>query len=89
MGEGTAKLFRELIEPLRVPPGKKVKLERDFDPAATADFVEKEEADELLAEGSRCSPSTRRASRRRTPTASSSSSRRSTAAARTAPSSTS
>jgi PPK2 family polyphosphate:nucleotide phosphotransferase len=51
MGEGTAKLFRELIEPLRVAPGIEVKLERDFDPAATADFVEKEEADELLAEG--------------------------------------
>lgn len=51
MSEGTTKLFRELIAPLRVPPGAKVELARDFDPAATADFVEKEEADELLAEG--------------------------------------
>ena len=51
MGDGTAKLFRELIAPMRVPPGKQLKLERDFDPAATADQVEKDDADELLAQG--------------------------------------
>ncbi len=51
MTESTLELFRELIAPMRVSPGTKVKLQRDFDPAATDDDVEKEGADELLAEG--------------------------------------
>ena len=51
MTESTLELCRELIAPMRVSPGTKVKLKRDFDPAATDDDVEKEGADELLAEG--------------------------------------
>ncbi len=51
MPERTEKLFSELIAPLRVKPGKKVDLARDFDPGATADLVEKDDADELLASG--------------------------------------
>jgi PPK2 family polyphosphate:nucleotide phosphotransferase len=51
MDERTLELFRELIEPLRVPPGKPVKLARDFDPSATGSLVEKDDADELLARG--------------------------------------
>ena len=44
MDERTVKLFRELVEPMRVPPGTKVKLARDFDPGATAKLVEKDDA---------------------------------------------
>jgi len=51
MTESTLELFRKLIAPMRVSPGTKVKLQRDFDPAAGDDEVEKEGADELLAEG--------------------------------------
>jgi PPK2 family polyphosphate:nucleotide phosphotransferase len=51
MTEPTLELFRELIASMRVKPGTKVKLKHDFDPAATDDDVEKEGADELLAEG--------------------------------------
>ena len=51
MTESTLELFRELIAPMRVKPGTKVKLKHDFDPAATDDDVEKEGADQLLAEG--------------------------------------
>ena len=50
MSESTEKLFSELIAPLRVKPGKKVEL-RDFDPAAKADLVGKDDAEELLAKG--------------------------------------
>jgi PPK2 family polyphosphate:nucleotide phosphotransferase len=51
MAEPTAKLVTELIAPLRVPPGTKVSLERDFDPAYTADFLQREEGEELLHHG--------------------------------------
>jgi len=40
----------ELVGLLRVAPGTEVKLSDDFDPAFTADFVEKDEGTELLAE---------------------------------------
>jgi PPK2 family polyphosphate:nucleotide phosphotransferase len=43
--------IRELIAPLRVKPGKKVRLPRDFDPGYTGSLVSKSESDELLAEG--------------------------------------
>ena len=51
MTESTLELFRALIAPMKVKPGTKVKLQRDFDPAATDDDVEKAGADELLAKG--------------------------------------
>ncbi|MGA2930760.1 MAG: polyphosphate kinase 2 family protein [Acidimicrobiales bacterium] len=40
----------ELVDALRVTPGSKVTLSTDFDPCFTADFVEKKEGAELLAE---------------------------------------
>src|SRR5208283_407474 len=40
----------ELVDVLRVTPGSKVTLSTDFDPSFTADFVEKKEGAELLAE---------------------------------------
>jgi len=51
MAERTSKMVTELIAPLRVPPGRTVKLERDFDPAYVADVLEKEEGEELLQQG--------------------------------------
>ncbi len=51
MDERTVRLFRELVAPMRVPPGKEVELQRDFDPAATGDLVEKDDAEDLLAKG--------------------------------------
>jgi PPK2 family polyphosphate:nucleotide phosphotransferase len=53
MGDDRAARIRRLIEPLRVRPGRKVSLPSDFDPGDTADFVRKEDAEELLAEGVR------------------------------------
>jgi PPK2 family polyphosphate:nucleotide phosphotransferase len=43
--------IHKLIEPLRVKPGSKVRLPKDFDPGYTADFVQKAQAKELLNEG--------------------------------------
>ncbi len=40
----------ELVDLLRVSPGKKVTLSKDHDPRDTADFVEKKEGAQLLAE---------------------------------------
>jgi PPK2 family polyphosphate:nucleotide phosphotransferase len=40
--------LRKLIEPLRVPPGKKVVLGRHFDPGATAGWLEKADGEEHL-----------------------------------------
>ncbi|MEO5963872.1 MAG: polyphosphate kinase 2 family protein [Candidatus Limnocylindrales bacterium] len=39
------------IDPLRVEPGKRVRLGKDFDPRYAADFVKKEDATEALREG--------------------------------------
>ena len=39
------------IEPLRVPPGKKIVLSRDFDPRYKADLLSKKDGVELLAKG--------------------------------------
>jgi PPK2 family polyphosphate:nucleotide phosphotransferase len=41
----------DIIGPLRVGPGRQVRLPEDFDPAYTADLVRKEDAKELLQEG--------------------------------------
>jgi PPK2 family polyphosphate:nucleotide phosphotransferase len=46
-----AKRIAEAIAPLRVEPGRKVELARDFDPGFKADYVKKSDGDELLAEG--------------------------------------
>ena len=39
MADQRAKRIVELIKPLRVRPGSKVNLARDFDPGYKADFV--------------------------------------------------
>jgi PPK2 family polyphosphate:nucleotide phosphotransferase len=40
--------LKKLIQPLRVPPGKKVVLARDHDPGATAGWLDKEDGEEQL-----------------------------------------
>jgi PPK2 family polyphosphate:nucleotide phosphotransferase len=45
------KRIAELIEPLRVPPGKQVKLAKDFDPAYKAGIVRKQDGARLLQTG--------------------------------------
>lgn len=45
--------LRALIEPLRVEPGRKVRLSRDFDPGYTGDFVAKKDAAKTLQRGVR------------------------------------
>jgi len=51
MNDDRAKQIRRLIAPFRVEPGTKVHLTKDFDPGYTADFVQKEDADEALRDG--------------------------------------
>ena len=51
MADRRVKQLRAFIEPFRVPPGKKVVLSRDFDPSYKADFLDKEEGEELLQQG--------------------------------------
>jgi len=41
----------EAIKPLRVKPGSKVRLDRDFDPRYKADFVDKKDAAQILRSG--------------------------------------
>jgi PPK2 family polyphosphate:nucleotide phosphotransferase len=43
--------IHEFIAPLLVKPGSKVRLPRDFDPRYSGDFVRKEQAAELLGQG--------------------------------------
>jgi PPK2 family polyphosphate:nucleotide phosphotransferase len=43
--------IRELIEPLRVPPGVEVVLERDYDPGDTRDLFSEQESKDILATG--------------------------------------
>ena len=48
------KTFRNLagfIAPFRVPPAKRVRLARDYDPASRAHFLKKKDAAEFLAQG--------------------------------------
>jgi PPK2 family polyphosphate:nucleotide phosphotransferase len=51
MPDARVKRIAEAIEPLRVKPGSKVRLERDFDPGYKADYVKKKDAVELLQHG--------------------------------------
>ncbi len=51
MADDSAKQIRRLIEPLRVRPGRNISLPADFDPGYSAEFVAREDADELLGDG--------------------------------------
>jgi PPK2 family polyphosphate:nucleotide phosphotransferase len=51
MADDRVERIRNLIAPLRVEPGRRVRLPKDFDPRHTGDFVRKEDAAEMLAEG--------------------------------------
>lgn len=51
MADRRAKRIREFIEPFRVRPGSRVNLAKDFDPGYKADFLTKEDGEELLAQG--------------------------------------
>jgi len=46
-----ANRIEELLDVLRVPPGKKIDLKKDYDPGFTGKWIKKEEAEETLAEG--------------------------------------
>jgi PPK2 family polyphosphate:nucleotide phosphotransferase len=46
-----ANRIEELLDALRVPPGNKINLTKDYDPGFTGKWVKKEEAEETLAEG--------------------------------------
>ena len=51
MADQRAKQIAELIKPLRVPPGSKVNVARDFDPGYKAGFVKKKDGADLLTTG--------------------------------------
>ncbi len=51
MADETAKRIAERIAPLRVEPGAKVTLAKDFDPGYKAEFVKKKDSLELLRQG--------------------------------------
>ena len=51
MPDDRAALLQELIKPLKVEPGRRVRLPRDFDPDYHAAFVKKEDAKETLQRG--------------------------------------
>jgi PPK2 family polyphosphate:nucleotide phosphotransferase len=51
MPDETLKRIAEFIEPLRVRPGSKVRLAKDYDPAYKADFVSKRDGVDLLRKG--------------------------------------
>jgi PPK2 family polyphosphate:nucleotide phosphotransferase len=46
-----ASRMEQLLEVLRVPPGKKINLRKDYDPGFTGKWMGKDEAEETLAEG--------------------------------------
>ena len=46
-----ASRMEELLDVLRVPPGKKIDLKRDYDPGFTGKWMKKAEAEDTLAEG--------------------------------------
>ncbi|MEU4670177.1 polyphosphate kinase 2 family protein [Amycolatopsis sp. NPDC023774] len=50
-GDERTERIAEFIEPLRVKPGSKVQLSRDFDPAYRGDVLRKKDGRELLAAG--------------------------------------
>ena len=43
--------LQEFVRQFRVPPDNKISLAKDYDPGHTAEFIEREQADELLADG--------------------------------------
>ena len=51
MADDRARLLAEFIEPLRVEPGSKVKLAKDFDPGYKAGFLKKKDGAALLNAG--------------------------------------
>ncbi|MEZ5124972.1 MAG: polyphosphate kinase 2 family protein [Thermoleophilia bacterium] len=51
MADKRAQHLRQFVAPFQVPPGKKVRLARDFDPGYTADFVHRDDAIEFLQHG--------------------------------------
>jgi polyphosphate kinase 2 (PPK2 family) len=51
MADKRAAELGKLIEPLRVAPGKRVVLSRDYDPGMTAGWLNKEEGEEQLRAG--------------------------------------
>ena len=51
MADERAERIAELIRPLRVKPGSKVDLARDFDPGYKADLVKKKDGRQLLETG--------------------------------------
>jgi PPK2 family polyphosphate:nucleotide phosphotransferase len=51
MPDNRRKRIAKYIEPLRVPPGTKVTLAKDFDPAYKADFLHKRDGVDLLEQG--------------------------------------
>jgi PPK2 family polyphosphate:nucleotide phosphotransferase len=51
MADARGKLLAEFIEPLRVKPGSKVKLARDFDPGYKASLLKKKDGAALLEAG--------------------------------------
>jgi polyphosphate kinase 2 (PPK2 family) len=51
MADVRAKRIADLIKPLRVKPGSKVNLAKDFDPGYKADFLKKKDGIELLRTG--------------------------------------
>ena len=51
MADKRAARIAELIKPLRVKPGSKVNLAKDFDPGYKADFLKKKDGAELLETG--------------------------------------
>ena len=51
MADKRAKRIAELIKPLRVKPGAKVTLAKNFDPGYNAGFVEKKDGRQLLRTG--------------------------------------
>ena len=51
MADARAKVLAEFIEPLRVQPGSKVKLAKDFDPGYKASFLKKKDGAAILEAG--------------------------------------
>jgi PPK2 family polyphosphate:nucleotide phosphotransferase len=51
MADLRPKRIAEFIEPLRVEPGRRVTLSRHFDPGYKAGFLDKEQGEQLLAQG--------------------------------------
>ncbi len=49
----STRLLEELVAPLRVAPGRSVKLAEDFHPGHKAHFIDKDDADEFLQHGVR------------------------------------